>query len=222
MEIASAIKTCEITKAAVVDTSGRKIGHISDLTFKFDGRLKLSQFILAGSRIEEFLERARLRPDRDPVFDASFIKRIDSKKVYLGTSVDEMKTTLDSDAIPQGEIRFSRFEKLDVVDKAGVKVGRPIDVHFDTDGTTSIIVGGPFLEEKLEAIGIKKDIDIIVPDVVIQSVSDCIKLSVSKEELATTMESALKDLVSEVRRARDSKATQRSIAKVHLFTQRPL
>ena len=206
-------------KADVVDSSGNKVGNVGDLTFTFDKELKLSKFILAGPRFEEFLESIKIKPDKDPVFDSSLITKID-ENVHLDTSVNSLKTTLDKDAIPEGEIRLSKLEKMDIVDSTGEKIGRAIDVDFDVDGSVSMIVGGGFIEEKLEAAGLKADVDIIVPGSVIKSISDKICLSVSKGELATTMDDALKS--DDVKKARETKAVHHEVTKVRLYSHRPM
>ncbi|MHA1934835.1 MAG: PRC-barrel domain-containing protein [Candidatus Thorarchaeota archaeon] len=215
MEIARSFCSKELKKADVVDSAGKTVGHIGDLTFTFDGVLKLKQFILSGPAWEEFLEAIKLKPDRDPVFDATLIKKM-GDKVHLNTSSNSLKTTLDKDAISDDEIRLSKLTKLDILDKNGVKIGRANDVDFDVDGSVSIIVGGGFFEEKLEAIGLKSDIDLIVPCDVIASISDTIQLKVSKDELGTTMEK-----VREHIKAREDIETRREVSKVRLFSHRP-
>jgi len=219
MKLARSLCCKEIKKADVVDSSGNKIGNVSDLTFTFDKEFKLSKFILAGPRFEEFLESIRVKPDKDPVFDGSLITKID-EKVHLNTNVNSLKTTLDKDAIGKGEIRLSKLEKMDIIDNAGKKVGRAVDIDFDVDGSVSMIVGGGFIEEKLEAAGLKADVDIIVPGDVIESISDKIHLKVSKDELATTMEDALES--KEIKRAKDAMAVHTDVTKVRLYSQRPM
>jgi len=221
MRLAMSLCCKELKNRDVVDSAGEAVGNIGDLTFTFDGQLRLSQFILAGPKLEEFLEAIKIRPDKDPVFNASLIKKIDDK-VYLNASVNGLKTTLDEDAIPVGEIRLSKLEKMDILDKDNVKVGRTIDVDFDVDGSASVIVGGGFIEEKLEAAGLKADVDIIVPGDVIDSLTDVMKLKVSKSELGTTMEEALKAAAPEIIEARAAKDIHRDISKVRLFTLRPI
>jgi sporulation protein YlmC with PRC-barrel domain len=190
MKLNRSICCRELRKVDVIDTSGQKVGNIGDLTFTFDGKLKLSQFILAGSAWEEFLESIKIRPDKDPVFDASLIEKI-TNKVHINTSANSLKTTLDNCAISDDEIRLSHLEKLDIFDKDGIKVGRAVDVDFDKDGSAQLIVGGGFIEEKLEALGLKTDIDIIVPSEVISSIQNNIKLMVSRDELENTMDKEL-------------------------------
>ncbi len=209
----------ELMKADVLDSKGQKIGRIGDLTFKFDGELKLSKFILAGPRWEELLESLKIKKDRDPVFDGSKIRQI-GDNVHLDTSINELKTTLDKDAIPKGDIRYSALEKMEIIDKHGKKVGHALDVDFDVTGAVSMIAGGGLIEEKLEASGLKADVDVIVPGDVISSITDKIHLKVSKDELARTMEQAIK--TDRAKKARDTKQVAQQVTKVRLFTQRPM
>jgi sporulation protein YlmC with PRC-barrel domain len=219
MKVEQSICVNELKKADVLDSSGRKIGRIGDLTFKFDGQLQLSKFILAGPRWEELLESLRIKKDRDPVFDSSKIKKLGST-VHLDTSVNDLKTTLDKDSIPKGDIRYSVLQKMEIIDSHGKKVGHAIDVDFDTTGSVSMMVGGGFIEEKLEALGLKADVDIIVPGDVISSITDKIHLRVSEDELEKTMEEAIKP--DDTKRAREKKQVSQQVSKVRLFTQRPM
>ncbi len=218
MKIDQSICAKDLMKTDVVDSTGNKIGRIGDFTFKFDKGLKFSKFILSGPRWEELLESLRVRPDRDPVFDTSMIERIDDH-VHVNTSVNDLKTTLDEHAIPDDDFRYSRLEKMHVIDKTGEKIGQILDIDFDTDGVVSMIVGGGFIEEKLEALGLKKDVDIIVPGHTISDIKENIHLNVSKDELETTMEDAVKSEKS--MRAKETRDVTRQVTKVRLFNQRP-
>jgi sporulation protein YlmC with PRC-barrel domain len=219
MKIEQSICVNDLKKADVLDSSGRKIGRIGDLTFKFDGHLQLSKFILSGPRWEELLESLSIKKDRDPVFDSSKIKKI-GNSVHLDTSVNDLKTTLDKDSIPKGDIKYSILQKMEIIDSHGKKVGHAIDVDFDTTGAVSMVVGGSFIEEKLEALGLKADVDIIVPGDVISSITDKIRLNVSKDDLETTMEEAIKP--ESTKKARESRQVSQQVTKVRLFSQRPI
>ena len=214
MDVTRSINCNELRNCDVVDSSGEKVGRIDDVTFTFDGSLKLKQFILAGSRWEELLESAKIKPDKDHLLDAALITRI-GDRVQLSTNVNSLKTTLDAGAISADEIRWSDLTKMDIYDQDGVKVGRAFDIDFDLDGSASLIVGGGLVEESLESMGLKTDIDIIVPAKTIASMSDKIKLTVSKEDLKLTMDKALEN--PEVRKAKDLPAEQRAVAKVRLY-----
>ncbi|MFW9955593.1 MAG: hypothetical protein ACFFD3_13680 [Candidatus Thorarchaeota archaeon] len=218
MEVKRSICCRELKKTEVVGSMGEPLGRIGDMTFKFDGNLKLSQFILVGRVFEELLESLRVRKDYDPVFDASMIKRMD-EKIHLTTSKNNLRASIEKGAIGSDEIRLSKLTKLRILDKNGLSVGKAIDVDFDVDGSASLIVGGGFFEEKLEAFGLKADVDIIVPSRVIESIGDVIRLSVGKEELALTMEEAIKS--STKKKAKDTMINQREVSRVQLFAQRP-
>ncbi|MHA1962457.1 MAG: PRC-barrel domain-containing protein [Candidatus Thorarchaeota archaeon] len=220
MKITRSMCCKELKKLDVFDSTNEKIGRITDFTFTFDGDLRLSQFILAGPRLEEFLEAIKVIPDKDPLFSASVIEKM-GDKIQLNTTVDTLCTTLDAGSISGEEIRLSKLEKLDIYDKDGVKVGRTIDVDFDVDGSAWLTVGGSFFEEKLEAIGLKEDIDIIVPANVIESIGDDVRLLVTKDVLGTTMDEILKKKRGALAQMRTEAATRREIAKVRLHTLRP-
>ena len=214
VDVTKSMNGKEIRNCDVVDSSGEKVGRINDMTFTFDGTLKLSQFILAGSKWEEFLESAKIRPDEDPVLSASLITRI-GDTVQLNTNVNSLKTTLDEGSIELDEIRWSDLSKMDIFDKDDVKVGRAVDVDFDTDGKASLIVGGGLVEETLESVGLKSDVDILVPSGHITAIRGKIILSVSKDDLQLTMDKALEN--PEVRKAKALPADKRAAVKVRLY-----
>ena len=130
MELSRSLNCKEIKKCDVVDSDGDNIGHITDMTFLFENGLHLKHFILAGSKWEEFLESIKVKPDKDPVFDASLIEAM-GDNIKLNTSANSLKTTLDKGAIPPEEIRLSDLEDMDIFDVDSVKVGRAVDVDFD-------------------------------------------------------------------------------------------
>ena len=216
LEIARSICCRELKTLDVLDSDGNKIGRISDMTFTFENDLKLAQFILGGSAWEEFLESVRARPDKDPIFDASLIEKMD-EKVYLNACKDTLKTTLDKCAISDEEIRLSEIEKKAIFDKTGKRIGRAVDIDFDVDGSASLIVGGGFVEELLENLGVKRDVDVIVPGSTIGSIGDSIELTVSSDELEKSMDEAVK--APEQKEARASKEVTRDVAKVRLFVR---
>jgi sporulation protein YlmC with PRC-barrel domain len=212
VDVTKSLNCRELRNCDVVDSDGQKVGRINDMTFTFDGQFKLEQFVLAGSNWEEFLESIKVKPDRDPLFEASMIRRI-GDTVQLDSNENALKTTLDENAIPKGEIRWSELSKKHIFDKDDVSVGKAIDIDFDLDGTASLIVGGGMIEETLERIGLKDDIDIIVPAEAIESIGDKIKLKVSKDELKLKMDEALE--------SRPKDRTEAHVMKVRLF-HRPM
>ena len=86
---------------------------------------------------------------------------------------------------------FSYLNNFKVVDKNGEGIGHVGDVLLGKDdlNISSLIVHGSFLEEKLEDLGVKEDIDPIVPVNLIDDVdlkNTTIKLSEEKSKLETT------------------------------------
>ncbi len=218
MDLAQSLNCRELKKYDVVDSNGEKIGRIGEMTFTFDKELKLAHFILVGSRWEELMESLGIRPDIDPVFNASHITKI-TDRIHLDTTTNELKLAIDPEVPPDEEHRLSNLDGMDIYDKEGLKVGNIIDIDFDADGMASFTVGGGIIEETLEAIGLKADIDIIVPANTVESITDTVKLFVSKDDLQLTMDEALQD--ETVRKARDRAATDREVAKVRLYSHRP-
>ena len=201
MEISKPYCCKELKNKAIMDSTGKTIGHISDLTFEFDKELNLVHFILSGSKWTEFLETIRLKPDHNHVFDSSAIKKID-QHIHLDITGEQLLTNSSKNAISDNEVKFSELEKLDVFDKDQEKIGRAIDVDLDVDGSISLVIGGGFVEEKLEAIGLKDDVDIIVPSKVISSIGDSVQLTVSKDELDTTLDGILKEKAMKIQQER--------------------
>ncbi len=199
MNLSKSVCCNEMRNMDVMDTSGKKIGRIIDLTFTFDESLKLAHFILGGSKWEELLETLNLKLDDDPAFDSTLIMKVDDH-IHLNTTMNSLFPARSS--IPEEEIKFSELQKLDILDKDNIKVGRAINVDFDPDGRTALLVGGSFIEEKLEAVGLREDVDIIVPFEVIVSIDDSIKLSVSKDELDASLEGILREKALEIKKLR--------------------
>jgi sporulation protein YlmC with PRC-barrel domain len=86
---------------------------------------------------------------------------------------------------------FSYIGNFKVVDKNNVNIGRIGDALLSKNDLDidSVIIHGSFFEEKLEDIGIREDIDPIVPVNLISNVDtdkSTITLSESKENLKTT------------------------------------
>jgi len=200
----------------VLDSSGKKIGKVGDFTFLFDGELKFSHFTMTGSMWHEFLEALNRKADHIHVFDSSVIGKVDAH-IHLDTTADDLITTKEKSVISDDEIRLSELESLDIIDKDNVKVGRAIDVDFDVDGRAAIIAGGGFIEEKLEAIGLKQDVDIIVPSDVIASIGESIRLSVSKDELETTLDGILRERAIEIQNAKDAAKSHRSATRERVY-----
>ena len=90
----------------------------------------------------------------------------------------------------QFNIKLSELQKRRVVDADGVRVGQVVDVWLDEDQSMWLVVGGGFLEETLERLHIRPDMDLLVPSQWIVEMEDEIRLKVSKFQLQATCEDA--------------------------------
>ena len=91
----------------------------------------------------------------------------------------------------KSEFFFSHLSRFKVEDKNGKVIGRVGDALFSSKDLSihSLILFGGLLEEKLEDLGFRENIDPIVPISVINSIDQKkrkITLNVSKEDLKTT------------------------------------
>ncbi len=192
MDVAKSIQCEELLEFDVIDSSGNKIGNIGDMVFKFKDEIELTHFVLTGSFWEEFLERIGARDDIDPVFDASLIKEMKRDKVVLNTEGNKLQNLMSDFSEGEGDFSYKKLKDRDIVDDDGVKVGKVVDIHFDNDGLITLLAGGNFVEELLEASGIKVDVDILVPGTTIKSIGDAINLRVRKDQLSSVIGDALR------------------------------
>lgn len=93
------------------------------------------------------------------------------------------------DAVQLSDINFSELKAKKVIDTDGVRIGSFIDVRFDEEGATWFVLGGGFVQETLEKLHIRPNIDLLVPAEWIDTVgSDEIVLKQSVFQLESTCE----------------------------------
>lgn len=90
------------------------------------------------------------------------------------------------------QLKYSDIRSKDVVDSNGEKVGEVNDWIFGCGenklNLKYIILGGGRVEEFLESIGVRKDIDPVVPLEDVDSISDKVYLKVEKASLKKTID----------------------------------
>ena len=164
-------KFSELKNKPVIDKNGQKVGRVADFVVAFsNNRLELRSVILAGGRMEEFLESVGLKPNDDPVFGLGCMDRVE-ESVHLACERKSLKTLLDKDAIEKDEMKMSQLAKLKAIDLDGIKLGNVIDVWFDRSDRMWLVLGGGFVEETLEKLGAQPDIDLLVPQEAIKGFS---------------------------------------------------
>ena len=81
-------------------------------------------------------------------------------------------------------IQFSKIRRMVIIDCNDVEVGEPVDIGFSLDLTPKfLVIGGGFIEELLEIMERREDIDQIIDLDIIQEISDAIYLKVPETDL---------------------------------------
>ena len=95
------------------------------------------------------------------------------------------------------ELKYSDIRSKDVVDSNGEKVGEVMDWIFGCGenklNLKYIVLGGGRIEEFLESIGARPDIDPVVRLEDVESISDKVYLKVDKESLLKTIDPGVLD-----------------------------
>jgi len=90
------------------------------------------------------------------------------------------------------ELKYSDIRSKDVIDSKGEKVGEVMDWIFDCADNKldlkNIVLGGGRIEELLESIGARPDIDPVVKLEDVDSISDKVYLKVDGESLKKTID----------------------------------
>lgn len=85
------------------------------------------------------------------------------------------------------DISFSELQTKRVIDADGVRIGTIIDVRFDEEGSTWFVLGGGFVQQTLQKLHIRPNIDLCVPAEWIERVGpDEISLKRSVFQLEST------------------------------------
>ncbi len=91
-------------------------------------------------------------------------------------------------------IQFSTIRRKIIVDSEDVEVGEPVDIGFTFEFEPKfLVVGGGFIEELLETLKRREDIDQLVMFDQIVSISDAIYLKVTESELPQSENLSLMD-----------------------------
>ncbi|MHA2071737.1 MAG: PRC-barrel domain-containing protein [Candidatus Thorarchaeota archaeon] len=207
------MKYSEIKKKPVVDSKGETLGTVIDFIFTIqDNKLLPKSIIVGGSRMEELLESIGVRPDKDPIFSVENIDVIGEDKITLTVDGATLCTTLDEGTISDADRKLSQISKAKVIDSDGFNIGNVIDVWFDDSSNIWLLLGGGFLEETLEKLGVQPDIDLIAGPKDIEIYTDKeIKLKWTRFQLESNCEEdydRLKRQLASRDKVKDYKHTQ--------------
>ncbi|MHA2504599.1 MAG: hypothetical protein ACXAE3_17225 [Candidatus Kariarchaeaceae archaeon] len=76
----------------IEDNAGERLGRLIDAVFRIGSdTIELTKFVVGGSKIEEFLERIKVREDVDPIVPLEYISEFTEEKIILNVSGDQLK-----------------------------------------------------------------------------------------------------------------------------------
>jgi sporulation protein YlmC with PRC-barrel domain len=181
------VKYSDMRNKDIVDSKGETIGRVIDFHFVLQERKFIfKSIVMGGSRVEEFLERIGAKPDIDPFFSLDLIDRYENGKLYLKVPYEKL-----SEPVKMGkdEKLLSDLGKYKIIDYDGNNIGKIRDVIFDEKARPWFVVEGGFFEETFEKLGIRPDIDPLVPpEFIDELMKDKITLKHNKMTLVTTAE----------------------------------
>ena len=181
------VKFSKMKNKPIVDSKGDKIGRIIDFHFTHtNGKMSFSSIVMGGSRIEEFLESIGAKKDIDPFFPIDIIDKYENDTLYLKVPYQKLTKPVK---LGDNEFRLSDLGDCDIIDIDANNIGKIKDVIFDHKHRPWFIVHGSFFEESFEKLGIKADIDpLIPPEFIKQLTKNVMTLKYSKMQLNTTAE----------------------------------
>lgn len=178
----------------IADKHREIIGQLDDAIFTVEKEFHLSKFVTGGSGAEDFLEKIKIKPDRDPVFKVEDITSITDTAIILSKPrANLLETNTHKNAIRDNEILFSNLKKYKIIDNQGEKIGHPIDFKY-TNNRVQLLIGGGFFRDLIESIGLIKDIEFIIHQHYIVEILDkTITISKSKKQLQQVIADHEKD-----------------------------
>ncbi|MHA1911442.1 MAG: PRC-barrel domain-containing protein [Candidatus Kariarchaeaceae archaeon] len=192
MEKLHGYKYSQLSRMRVHDVNGNDVGRVIDFTFTYNNnKVQMEHLILGDSRIVEFLEKIKIKPDIDPVVPWDNVEKIGkgTKIITLNVEGDALKkTVVDPNAIPSNVIQMSDFSAKEIVGTDSKNCGKVIDVLFDSTYGTGLVLGGSWLEELLEGLKLISDVDFILPEEAIVKIEEKeVQINLTKEDLDTTI-----------------------------------
>ncbi len=161
----------DLEGSEIIDVSGAKIGKVYD--FVIDGNYILTKVIVGHSLFEDITEKLRIKPHLHYVIPIDDLNMGENEN-YLELTVpqDVLRKISEDDALHHDERRFSKLKNFKIVDREKETVGRIIDAIVHIDCKLSFILGGSYLEEIEERLGIIPDLDIFLPTNIISGEGD--------------------------------------------------
>ncbi|MEA2070932.1 MAG: PRC-barrel domain-containing protein [Asgard group archaeon] len=176
-----------LRKRDVISADKLQCGRLIDIIF--DQELNLHSFLLGGSRFEELREVLGLIEDIDPVIPISSIDKITKQAIKINIQKKDLRHKLENGVLPEKNVSLTNLKRKKIVDSKGNTIGKIVNMVFIPSGDFAFIIGGNWLEEFLESIKFKTNVDLLLPVKYIESFdNDRIKLNITSDKLRLTLD----------------------------------
>ena len=172
----------ELRKKTVVSSDGLKIGRIIDIVF--DADFNVHSYIIGGSRWEELREALGFIDDIDPVVPVGNIAEITDKEIKLDIQKEKLSHKLEEGALPENAHTYSTLKRMKIIDSVGKVFGKIVNLVYVPCGDIAFIIGGNWFEEAGEKLGLKENVDLLLPFEYVDKISEeGIRLNLKMDDL---------------------------------------
>lgn len=162
------LKLGELKGTTVRDVRGAALGRVADFIIRTGaGVIDVEYLTVAGEGRVRAALPGKHAAEAVVAFDE--IDRIEDE-VHLLKEHDAPASLEERGISREKHLRFSELTKARVIDSGGFRIGHVLDVWLDEDGTTCLVLGGGFIEETLEKLHLRPDVDLLCPANWIESI----------------------------------------------------
>lgn len=144
------IMLSKLRTKSVIDITGKIYGKISDIILTREN-LSLVGYVLTGGKLEEVLERFKIKKDQDPVVLATDIEKTAENAIFLSKSIDSLS---DKEVFAVKDYIFlSELLDMQIFDFNANVVAEIMDVVVVKGDVLAFVLGGSIFNELLQRNG---------------------------------------------------------------------
>ncbi len=136
----------ELRSKSIIDVTGKVYGRISDVILTRDS-LSLVGYVLSGNKVEELLEKFKIRKDRDPVVMVTDIEKTVENAIFLSRSIDSLQ---EKEVFMVKEYIFlSELLNMEIFDFNANSIAEIVDVILIKGDVLAFLLGGNVFQNLL-------------------------------------------------------------------------
>ncbi len=140
----------EIRSKSVIDVTGKVYGKISDVILTRDS-LSLVGYVLSGSKVEELLEKFKIRKENDPVVLVTDIEKTAENAIFLTKSIGSLP---DKEVFQIKDYIFlSELLNIQIYDFNANSIAEIVDVVVIKGDVLAFLLGGNVFSDLLSRNG---------------------------------------------------------------------